>query len=115
MRRFLFWVDSIREYCNGLYTAQRCLPLALEFRWRFLVKSVGERDGSIFDGELVHSMPRVKRLSLHGRGERTRQKETRLVLWIRSPFFQPSQFNGKYVMVTMINGRLTSLLAINQL
>ena len=44
-----------------------CLPLALEFRWHFLVKGVGERDGGDFDGELVHSsMPRVKR---HGGGE----------------------------------------------
>jgi hypothetical protein len=75
-RRFLLGdgVAAPRTTCLPL------VPLALEFRWRFLVKGVGERDSGDFDGELVHSsMPRVKRLSLHGKVKRTRKKETRLV------------------------------------
>ena len=70
-RRFLLGdgVAAPRTTCLPL------VPLALEFRWRFLVKGVGERDSGDFDGELVHSsMPRVKRLSLHGGGE-TDKKE----------------------------------------
>ena len=83
-----------------------CLPLALEFRWRFLVKGVGERDGGDFDGELVHSsMPRVKRLSLHGGGETDKTEGDKAGSFYVRHF---SDLNGNYVMVTMVTGHLTS-------